>query len=127
LLILGIWGELAAWEPLRAELVGYRTIAFDAPGIGGTEVPHYPHAMPTLAQFAAGILDAVGVRRAHVLGVSMGGMVAQQLAVLTPDRVDRLVLASTSSGVLHVPGRPSALLRLVAPGLSGAGRVNAGV
>jgi len=127
LLLLGIWGELSAWDPLLAELVGYRTIAFDAPGLGGTELPGYPHAMPALAQFAAGVLDAIGVRRAHLLGVSFGGLVAQQLAVLAPDRVDRLVLASTSSGVLHVPGRPTALLRLIAPWLStGDGRFDPG-
>jgi pimeloyl-ACP methyl ester carboxylesterase len=118
LLIMGIWGELEAWDPLLAELPGFRTIAFDAPGIGETELPSVPLSLPALAQFAAGVLDAVGVRRAHVLGVSFGGIVAQQLAVASPDRVDRLVLASTSSGVLHVPGQASALLSLLAPSFS---------
>jgi pimeloyl-ACP methyl ester carboxylesterase len=115
LLLMGIWGELTAWDPLLAHLSGFRTIAFDAPGIGGTELPGVPLSLPGLARFAVGVLDAVGVRRAHVLGVSFGGLVAQQLAVQAPDRVDRLVLASTASGVLFVPGQPSTLLRLLAP------------
>jgi len=115
LLIMGLWGEVAAWDPLIEHLHGFRTIAFDAPGIGGTDLPSFPQSLPALARFAAGVLDAVGVRRAHVLGVSFGGLVAQQLAVLYPERVDRLVLASTSSGVLGVPGHPSALLHLLAP------------
>jgi pimeloyl-ACP methyl ester carboxylesterase len=131
LLIMGLWGELAAWDPLLNLLSGFRTITFDAPGIGGTEAPPYPQFGPGLVQFATGVLDAVGVSHAHVLGVSFGGLVAQQLAVLAPERVDRLVLASTSAGVLHVPGQPSALLRLLAPWTSpdvqrDAGRVFGG-
>src|SRR5690348_15914052 len=115
LLVMGLWGEIAAWDPLIDHLAGFRTIAFDAPGIGGTDLPSFPHSLPALARFAAGVLDAVGIGRAHVLGVSFGGLVAQQLAVLAPDRVDRLVLVSTASGVLCVPGQPRALLRLLAP------------
>jgi poly(3-hydroxyoctanoate) depolymerase len=131
LLIMGLWGELAAWDPLLRLLTGFRTITFDAPGIGGTEPPSYPSPGPSLVQFTTGVMNAVGVRRAHVLGVSFGGLIAQQLALLAPERVDRLVLASTSAGVLHVPGQPSALLRLLAPWTSpdvmrNAGRVFGG-
>jgi poly(3-hydroxyoctanoate) depolymerase len=131
LLVMGIWGEIAAWEPLLTRLGGFRTIAFDAPGIGGTRMPPYPMSLPALGHFAGGVLDAVGVRRAHVLGVSFGGLVAQQLAAVSPRRVDRLVLVSTSSGLLHLPGQPGALLRLLNPlptHLSGAdaGRVFGG-
>jgi pimeloyl-ACP methyl ester carboxylesterase len=115
LLIMGIWGELAAWDPVLRLLAGFQTIAFDAPGIGDTQVPSYPRPWPEHARFAAGVLDAVGIRRAHVLGMSFGGLVAQQLAILAPDRVDRLVLVSTTSGVLHVPGQPSAMLGLLRP------------
>lgn len=126
LLIMGIWGGLEAWDPLLGELTGFRTIAFDAPGIGGSELPAFPQSLVELAGFAAGVLDAVGVRSAHVLGVSFGGLVAQQLAVLAPERVERLVLASTSAGVLHVPGRLSALLRLLLPWISPSGRQDLG-
>jgi pimeloyl-ACP methyl ester carboxylesterase len=115
LLIMGLWGEVAAWDPVIERLGGFQTVAFDAPGIGGTELPAVPRSLPALAQFAAKVLDAVGVPRAHVLGVSFGGLVAQQLAVRAPARVRRLVLVSTSSGLPHVPGDPSALIRLLNP------------
>jgi poly(3-hydroxyoctanoate) depolymerase len=119
LLLMGVWGGVAAWRPLLDELdglAGFQAVAFDAPGIGATELPAVPHTLPDLARFAGGVLDTVGVvGRAHVLGVSLGGLVAQQLAVLAPHRVDRLVLASTTTGVLHVPGQAQALLRLLSP------------
>ena len=62
-----------------------------------------------------GVLDAVGVERAHVLGVSLGGAVAQELARSLPDRVDRLVLVSTGPGAIGVPGRPDVLMRFGRP------------
>jgi pimeloyl-ACP methyl ester carboxylesterase len=101
LLVGGLWGRVPMWDPLLPWLAGFRTIAFDPPGIGDTELPRR--------------LDTVGVPRAHVLGVSLGGAVAQQLARSYPDRVDRLVLVSTSTGLLSVPGRPGALARLLLP------------
>src|SRR3954447_20630271 len=96
LLVNGIWGELVVWRRLLPYLGGFRTISFDAPGIGDTETPPYPMSLPALARFALGVLDAVGEPRAHVLGVSFGGIVAQQVATIAPPRVDRLVLVSTT-------------------------------
>jgi poly(3-hydroxyoctanoate) depolymerase len=115
LLINGIWGELTAWHRLYPWLTSFRTVAFDAPGIGDTEMPPYPMSLPALARFSLGVLDAVGVTRAHVLGVSFGGIVAQHVATIAPARVDRLVLVSTSSGLLHLPGQPAAMLQLLHP------------
>jgi pimeloyl-ACP methyl ester carboxylesterase len=115
LLVGGLWGQVPMWDPLLPWLAGFRTIAFDPPGIGDTELPRRPYRIPRLAAFAAAVLDTVGVSRAHVLGVSLGGAVAQQLARSYPDRVDRLVLVSTSTGLLSLPGRPSALARLLLP------------
>src|SRR3954463_6563317 len=113
LVLNGIWGEVLAWRRVTPYLTGFRTIAFDAPGIGDTEFPPYPMSLPGLARFAVAVLDAVGERRAHVLGMSFGGLVAQQMATIAPRRVDRLVLVSTSSGMLHLPGQPEAMLRLM--------------
>lgn len=115
LLLNGIWGEVAAWRRLSPHLAEFRTIAFDAPGIGDTEIPPYPMSLPALGRFALAVLDAVGVARAHVLGVSFGGIVAQQVAAIAPHRVDRLVLVSTTCGLLHLPGQPHALLSLLSP------------
>jgi pimeloyl-ACP methyl ester carboxylesterase len=115
LLISGIWGEVAAWRRVLPYLPGFRTIAFDAPGIGDTEFPPYPMSLPALARFAVGVLDAVGEPHAHMLGISFGGLVAQHVATLAPRRVDRLVLVSTTSGMLHLPGQPQAMLGLMNP------------
>ena len=115
LLVNGIWGEVVAWRRVLPHLDGFRTIAFDAPGIGDTQIPPYPMSLPALARFALGVLDAVGVPRAHVLGISFGGIVAQQIATIAPPRVDRLVLVSTAAGPLHLAGQPAALLRLMNP------------
>jgi poly(3-hydroxyalkanoate) depolymerase len=115
LLLGGLWSQVDLWEDVRAHLHGFRTVAFDPPGIGGTAVPSRPYGIQRLAEFTAGVLDAVGVTRAHVLGVSHGGAVAQQLARSFPDRVDRLVLVSTGFGALGLPGRPDVLLRFLRP------------
>jgi poly(3-hydroxyoctanoate) depolymerase len=115
LLIGGLWGQVRLWDDLLPLLPGFRTIAFDPPGIGDTDMPRRPYTIRRLAAFATGILDRLGVPRAHVLGVSLGGAVAQQLAKSFPDRVDRLVLVSTSPGALGVPGRPDALARFLRP------------
>ena len=72
-------------------------------------------SLPALARFAVAVLDAVGEHRAHVLGISFGGIVAQQIATIAPHRVDRLVLVSTTSGLVYLPGQPAALLGLMHP------------
>jgi pimeloyl-ACP methyl ester carboxylesterase len=115
LLIGGLWSQLPIWDDVVPHLHGFRTIAFDPPGIGGTDLPQFPYSVQALARFATRVLDHVGIPRAHVMGVSLGGAVAQQLARSFPDRVDRLVLVSTGPGALSVPGRPDALMRFARP------------
>jgi pimeloyl-ACP methyl ester carboxylesterase len=115
LLFGGLWGHVRMWDELLPHLAGFRTIAFDAPGIGDTELPRWPYPISRLARFGAGVLDSIGVAAADVLGVSLGGAVAQQFARSRPDRVRRMVLVSTTHGAFGVPGRPDALLRFVRP------------
>ncbi len=115
LLIGGLWSQAPMFDPVLPHLPGFRSIAFDPPGIGATEMPARPYSVQRLAGFAAGVLDAVGVERADVLGVSLGGAVAQQLARSRPERVGRLVLVSTGPGAFGVPGRPDVLLRFGRP------------
>jgi poly(3-hydroxyoctanoate) depolymerase len=115
LLHSGIWGEVGLWKALLPQLRGFRTIAFDPPGIGRSQTPALPLGMPGLAGLGAAVLDEFGVRSAHVLGVSFGGAVAQQMAVSYPSRVRRLVLASTSYGAFAVPGRLDALWHFIRP------------
>jgi poly(3-hydroxyalkanoate) depolymerase len=115
LLIGGVWTQVPLWDPLLPFLSGFRTIAFDPPGIGATALPRRPYTVNQLAGFAAGVLDAVGVDRAAVVGVSLGGAVAQEMARSFPERVDRLVLVSTGFGALGVPGRPDVVMRFARP------------
>jgi poly(3-hydroxyoctanoate) depolymerase len=115
LLHSGVWSQMHHWGPLLEHLPGFRVITYDAPGVGSSQVPSSPISMRGLADIGAGILDQLGLASAHVLGVSFGGAVAQQMALSHPGRVDRLVLASTSFGGPALPGRPSALLHMMHP------------
>ena len=115
LLHSGVFSEMHHWGPLIEHLHGCRVITYDAPGIGSSQVPSSPMSMRGLADIGAAILDHLGLACAHVLGVSFGGAVAQQMALSHPGRVDKLILASTSFGGMAMPGRPSALLRMMHP------------
>lgn len=115
LLIMGIGGNVEMWKPLRAALTGFRTIAFDVPGTGRSPVAAGPMSMAMLADLAIGVLDELGVDRAHVLGYSFGGAVAQELAYRHPARVERLVLATTMCGWGAVTGHPLTLLLMATP------------
>jgi 3-oxoadipate enol-lactonase len=76
----------------------FSVLAYDQRGLGQTSVPDGPYSMAQYAADAAGLLDALGLDSCLVIGVSFGGMVAQEFAVTYPDRVRRLVLACTSAG-----------------------------
>jgi poly(3-hydroxyoctanoate) depolymerase len=115
LLYSGIWGEVRLWERLLPHLAGFRTIAFDPPGIGRSQRPPYPLSMWSLAEMGTTVLDEFGVQAAHVLGASFGGAVAQQMAFSHSSRVRRLVLVSTSFGGFAMPGNLEALWHFIHP------------
>jgi poly(3-hydroxyalkanoate) depolymerase len=115
LLIMGLGGNLEMWRPLRAMLPDRQLIAFDTPGTGGSSTPRIPLSIPDHAALASRLLRQLGYDRVDVLGVSWGGVVAQQLAITRRRRVRRLILASTVPGVMSVPGRPSVLSRMLTP------------
>ena len=127
-LIMGLGMQLVAWHPdFVAMLVarGFRVIRFDNRDSGLSQrfddkgVPNLaiesvrfalgmkvkaPYTVADMADDTAGLLDALGVASAHICGASMGGMIAQQLAVRHPHRVESLTLIMTSSGARKLPG-----------------------
>ena len=117
LLVMGLGGNLGMWEPLERELVplGFRTITFDAPGTGASDRWRVPRRMSCVARVVEHLLSALGEQQVDVLGVSLGGAIAQQLAHQAPDRVRRLVLAATMPGIGGVPGSPAVLLQMSTP------------
>jgi 3-oxoadipate enol-lactonase len=99
LLIMGLGYSLEMWHRTRPLVAArFRTIVFDNRGVGRSDVPAEAWTIADMAADAAAVLDAAGVRRAHVFGISMGGMIAQELALAYPDRVNRLVLGCTACG-----------------------------
>lgn len=99
LLIQGLGYSGWGWEPIVAPLAeSYQVITFDNRGIGASDAPPGPYDTAIMAADAVSVLDAVGVERAHVMGASLGGMIAQQVALDHPERVDRLILACTTPG-----------------------------
>ncbi len=96
LMIMGFGGDHLAWAFQVPALSGrYRVITFDNRGAGQSSVPDEPYSTRMMAEDAVGLLDALGVERAHVLGASMGGMVAQEVALNHPRRVRSLQLHCT--------------------------------
>jgi pimeloyl-ACP methyl ester carboxylesterase len=84
----------------------YRTIAFDNRGVGRSDLPPGPYPIGLMASDAAAVLDAAEVESAHVYGVSMGGMIAQEFTLQYPDRVRSLILGCTAPGGPHAVKAP---------------------
>ncbi|WP_270934535.1 3-oxoadipate enol-lactonase [Falsiroseomonas oryzae] len=89
----------AMWRPQIATLAsnGFRVLAFDARGHGATDAPPGPYAIATMAQDLRALMDEVGIARAHVVGLSMGGAMAQEFALAHPNRLRGLVIADATS------------------------------
>ena len=117
LLITGLGASLDLGAPFERELAarGVQTVSFDAPGIGESSPYRWPRRIPGVARTVEQTLDALGYDSVHVLGVSLGGVIAQQFAHQAPRRVRRLILAATGPGLGGVPGSPRALLALATP------------
>lgn len=91
---------LAMWDPqLPALTARYRVLRYDTRGHGGTEAPTGAYSLDGLADDAAALLGALGIARTHWVGLSMGGMIGQTLALRRPDLVASLALCDTSSRV----------------------------
>ncbi len=99
LLIMGLGYTSDMWHRTVPEMAKhFRTIRFDNRGVGKSDVPPGPYSIAGMAADAAAVLDAAGVSAAHVLGMSMGGMIAQEFALQYPGRTRKLVLGCTACG-----------------------------
>lgn len=99
LLIMGLGANATSWEMQIPDFSReYRVIAFDNRGAGRSDKPKSPYTMPQMADDAVGMLDHLGIGSAHVFGMSMGGMIALELALRYPQRVRALVLGGTMAG-----------------------------
>jgi 3-oxoadipate enol-lactonase len=115
LLIMGLSYPSYMWHRSRPDLrKRFRTIALDNRGVGQSDAPPGVYSMALMASDAAAVLDAAGIESVHVFGVSMGGMIAQELALQYPNRVRSLILGCTAAGGPHaVQAEPEALQALL--------------
>mgnify|MGYP001026068927 CR=1 FL=1 len=105
-LIMGLGGVIQAWALQIAEFAKhYRLICMDNRGAGRSDKPEGPYSITAFAEDLAAVLDAAEVESAHVLGVSMGGLIAQEFYHLAPRRVRSLILGCTGVG----PNDPAAV------------------
>jgi len=116
LLVNGIGVNLEVLQPFVDALdPAIEVIRFDVPGTGGSPAPRIPYRFSMHALLVTNMLDQLGYQQVDVLGVSWGGSLAQQFAFQYPVRCRRLILVSTGTGALMVPGNPSALAKIATP------------
>ena len=98
-LIMGYGGNSEGWfHQIPGLSREYRVVAFDNRGTGRSDKPDVPYTMQMLAQDIAGLIEALDINAAHIYGVSMGGMIAQEFALRYPERVISLILGCTNCG-----------------------------
>jgi 3-oxoadipate enol-lactonase len=118
ILIMGLASTIDMWhrtKPVMAE--HYRTILIENRGVGRSDVPPPPYTIATMASDVAAVMDAAGIDKARVFGISMGGMIAQEFALNYPGRVRSLILGCTNFGGRNVqPATPKVLDVLKARG-----------
>lgn len=129
-LVMGLGGDVTAWAfQLPAFAPRHRCLVYDNRGAGRTEAPDAPWTIADMAGDLVGLLETLGVARAHLVGVSMGGAIAQEVALAAPDRVASLQLHATWAGgpdpefravveamrVMRVHGGREAFLRAFLP------------
>ena len=119
----GIGASLEVLDPFVEHLPPESTVVrFDVPGTGGSPNSPFPYRFPYLASVLGRMLEKSGVvgdtsgqSQVDVLGLSWGGGLAQQFAFQNPRRCRRLILVSTGTGCIMVPGRPSVLVKMMTP------------
>jgi len=117
-MIMGLSANIDWWDPrlIQETSKKYKTVIFDNRGAGRTDKPKVVYTIQMFAHDTAGLMDALKIKRAHILGISMGGMIAQELALNYPQKVEKLVLCSTNCGTTKsVQPSPQVLALLMRP------------
>lgn len=114
ILISGYGSTMELWEPgtINALATHYQVIIFDNRGIGQTEKGTKAFSIEQFSEDSCGLMDALGIKQAHVMGWSMGGMIAQELALQHPDRISKLILYGAHCGASMFPPRPEIIQML---------------
>jgi pimeloyl-ACP methyl ester carboxylesterase len=113
LLVMGLGYGRWGWEPLLEPLAErHRVIWYDNRGVGDSDKPAGPYTAAQLADDAVQVLDEHGLDRAHVVGTSLGGMIAQELALAHPERVEKLALLCTTTGGARAYPMPQRTVQL---------------
>lgn len=116
IMIMGLGGNSCWWgDSLMDEISkGSRAIIFDNRGTGRSDDPDEEFTMKTLADDVAGLMDALHIQKANVLGISLGGMIAQEFVLAYPQRVGKLILCSTNCGAgKSIPPAPEVISVLI--------------
>jgi pimeloyl-ACP methyl ester carboxylesterase len=109
LLVSGASADMNAWDPsfIRDLSLNHTVIVFDNRGVGNTTIGSKPYTIEQVANDTAGLLDALKIPKANVLGYSLGSFIAQQLTIMYPEKVNRLILvASSCGGEVSIPKPP---------------------
>jgi pimeloyl-ACP methyl ester carboxylesterase len=111
-LIMGLGGTRQSWVfEKRAFSKHFMVVTFDSRGMGKSDKPSQPFTMKTLADDTIDLMNHLNINKAHVLGVSHGGRVAQEVAINYPERLNKLVLASTNTGAEGIDDLPAEVLQ----------------
>lgn len=115
LLVQGLGYARWGWEPI-ADLLAerFRVVLLDNRGIGESEAPPGPYTAEEMAGDVVQVLDQAGISSAHVVATSLGGMIAQELALTFPERVEKLILVCTTPGGASAFAMPEVTVRLIA-------------
>ena len=114
LMIQGLGYGRTGWGPAPSVLADrFRVVTFDNRGFGDSETTPGPYTTAQLAADALALLDTLEIERAHVVGISLGGMIAQELVLAEPARVNKLVLCSTTAGGPRAVPMPEKTVALI--------------
>lgn len=99
ILLTGLGGDQNSWFfQINAFKKYFKVVVFDNRGIGNSDRPEEPYTIKTMADDAVALMDHLNIDKSNILGISMGGMIAQEIAINYPDRLKKLILGSTYLG-----------------------------